>query len=103
MASAKSTKNVQITYGPDSVLWEPYPEINMHFLRGIEHHMQNLHRSRGHLFLNEVLDALGLQRTREGATSGWLDLPVLLAFENPDGNTITIKLVVEENIHENLG
>lgn len=52
--------------------WEANTDYNLCFLRGIQNYLNDLLHSRGHLFLNEALDALGLERTREGAVVGWL-------------------------------
>lgn len=47
--------------------WTPIPEYNLMFLRQVETNMHELLRSRKHVFLNEVFDALGIKRTSEGA------------------------------------
>ena len=52
--------------------WEGNSDYNFTFLRMTESWMNDLLNSRGHVFLNEVLDALGLKRTREGAVVGWV-------------------------------
>lgn len=41
------------------------------FLTAQQNYATDLLNSRGHIFLNEVLDMLGLQRTPEGALVGW--------------------------------
>ena len=55
--------------------WKPVEEYNYIFLRAQQEFMNNLLRSRGHLFLNEVYDALGFERSREGAMVGWVYKP----------------------------
>jgi hypothetical protein len=34
--------------------------------------MNDTLKTRGHIFLNEVYDALGMQRSKEGAVVGWI-------------------------------
>ena len=52
--------------------WEANSEYNRCFLQGIQNYANDLLHARGHVFLNEVLDAIGLERTPEGAVVGWI-------------------------------
>lgn len=52
--------------------WKRDPELNRVFLHCQQNYMNDLLRVRGHLFLNEVYDALGLPRSKEGQVVGWL-------------------------------
>lgn len=52
--------------------WKPVPEYNALFLRARQAYANDLLRSRGHLFLNEVYDMLGMERSREGSIVGWV-------------------------------
>lgn len=62
-----------------NVNWTRHPSANFLFLKGVQQHMNNLLRIRGHVFLNDAYDALGMPRTKEGSVAGWL-------FENPNGD-----------------
>ena len=55
------------------------PEITKMWLTGVQEHMNQKLRLHGHLFLNEVRDALHLPRSAQGQTLGWID-------GNPDGD-----------------
>jgi hypothetical protein len=52
--------------------WTTDPASNYLFLKGIQAHMNRILDIRGHLFLFEVYDALGIPRTKETIVSGWL-------------------------------
>ena len=52
--------------------WERRPECNLLFLKTMQNRMNDVLRARGHVFLNDVYDALGFQRTSTGALVGWL-------------------------------
>lgn len=52
--------------------WDPQPEYNLAKLRSVQDYCTLRLNSRGHLFLNEVFDELGLDRTPAGAVVGWL-------------------------------
>lgn len=53
--------------------WDKNPEFNMIFLKTQETIANNMLHERGHLFLNEVYDLLGFERTSIGAVVGWVD------------------------------
>jgi hypothetical protein len=48
------------------------PEYNAIFLNAQQRYANDKLRSRGHVFLNEVYDGLGIERTQEGAVVGWV-------------------------------
>lgn len=52
--------------------WSKTPEYNKHFLVAQQNYFNNLLMSRGHVFLNEIHDALGTPRTQAGAVVGWV-------------------------------
>ena len=52
--------------------WEKDAEFNLMFLRHQLQYANDLLKSKGHLFLNEVYDMLGIPRTRAGQVVGWI-------------------------------
>lgn len=53
-------------------MWEKDPEYNLIFLKAQQNYANDLLRSRGHLFLNEVYDMLGIPRSKAGQVVGWV-------------------------------
>lgn len=51
--------------------WNTVPELNRVFLQSVQNYMNDRLHVRGHVFLNEVYDALGIDRTRAGSIVGW--------------------------------
>lgn len=64
-----------------SSFFEKDPEYNLMFLRKQQDWANEVLRSRGHLFLNEVYDMLGIQRTKAGQVVGWV-----YDEKNPNGD-----------------
>ena len=52
--------------------WNASPEYNVAFLRLQQNWANDRLRARGHLFLNELYEELGLEHTPAGAQVGWL-------------------------------
>lgn len=52
--------------------WEKDSEYNLMFLRRQQDYANEKLRSKGHLFLNEVYDMLGIHRTKAGNVVGWI-------------------------------
>ena len=52
--------------------WSRDPGYNQMFLSSQQQYANDLLRSRGHVFLNDVLDNIGIDRTSEGAILGWI-------------------------------
>lgn len=52
--------------------WHKDLDMNKMFLKVSENHANDILKCRGHLFLNEVFDLLGLSRTEKGVLVGWV-------------------------------
>lgn len=55
-----------------SINWSKTPEYNLVFLKCQQQMANDLLNARGHLFLNEVYDMLGIPRTQAGVIVGWV-------------------------------
>lgn len=56
----------------NNVNWKKSPEYNLMFVKCQETFAQQLLSARGHVFLNDVYDSLGMPRTPQGAITGWV-------------------------------
>lgn len=52
--------------------WQQSPEYNRFFLQAQQNYANDLLKSRGHVFLNEVYEMLGFPHTKAGAVVGWV-------------------------------
>lgn len=52
--------------------WQKQAEYNRHFVQCQQNYANHLLQARGHVFLNEVYDMLGLERSSEGQVVGWV-------------------------------
>lgn len=59
-------------FDPTSTSWSKEPEYNLVFLKCQQNYANDMLRARGHLFLNEVYDMLGIPRSKAGAVVGWV-------------------------------
>jgi len=84
-AEGKKTRTVKIATGignPDetykrmfdelSPRWSPEPNYNQFTLTAEQNYLNDLLRSRGHVFLNEVYGRLGIPHSKAGAVCGWI-------------------------------
>jgi hypothetical protein len=62
-------------FDANSASWNREPEYNLIFLQCQQNYANDLLRSRGHVFLNEVYDMVGIPRSKAGAVVGWLLSP----------------------------
>lgn len=52
--------------------WDKNPEYSLMFLKNQQNYANDILKTRGHLFLNEVYDMLGIPRTKAGQIVGWV-------------------------------
>ena len=64
-----------------SPYWQADPEYNLVFLKAQQQYANDLLRAKGRLFLNDVYDMLGIEKTKAGQIVGWVYDPV-----NPNGD-----------------
>jgi Family of unknown function (DUF6353) len=76
-------KSVQVTVPGDPSIyarffdetndsWSRDPEVNLFFLKSQQNYANDLLKANGHIFLNEVYDLIGLDRSKAGQVVGWL-------------------------------
>ncbi|MDF2800257.1 MAG: hypothetical protein K0S61_160 [Anaerocolumna sp.] len=58
-------------FDESSTQWSNTPEYNLTFLKCQQNYANDLLHSRGHIFLNEVYDMLGIPRSTAGSITGW--------------------------------
>lgn len=52
--------------------WQKSAEYNTLFISGMQNYANDLLRARGYVFLNDVHDLLGIERTKAGQIVGWV-------------------------------
>lgn len=72
VADPNSYSPYAIVFDDGNEGWDPDPERSKFFLIQQQNWANELLKSRGHLFLNEVYDMLGARRTKAGAQVGWV-------------------------------
>lgn len=55
--------------------WEKDADHNLFFLRSVQNWANEVLKDRGHIFLNEIYDQLGYERTKAGQIVGWVYRP----------------------------
>lgn len=61
-----------VIYDDGCTGWTKDPELNKFFLKSQERYATDRLKAKGHLFLNEVYDMLGVPRTKAGQIVGWI-------------------------------
>lgn len=59
-------------FDSSSTQWRRDYNMNLFFLKAQQNYCNDILKTRGHVFLNEVYDMLGIPRSKEGAVVGWL-------------------------------
>lgn len=77
-------------FDASSKAWEKNADFNRMFLQQEEDYQNAVLRSRGHVFLNEVYERLGLEPTKAGQVVGW-------KLDNPDGDNFISFGIFETN------
>lgn len=95
--------------------WQSTPEYNRVFLQAQQNYFNDLLNARGHVFLNEVYDRLGMERSRAGQIVGWVrngkdgfidfgifdgDSPAVRDFVNGHEGSILLDFNVDGNIYD---
>ena len=81
--------------------WQRYwnAEQVLHYLRTKENEANDLLKIRKHLFVNEVNDMLGFERTPQGQVTGWI-----ITHENPDTHvSFGLDEMPDEELRQILG
>lgn len=52
--------------------WTKDPEFNLMYLKRQQDYANDILKAKGHLYLNEVYDMLGLERSKAGQVVGWI-------------------------------
>jgi len=82
-----------VFFDSDSPQWRTDNTFNEFFLKAQQNYANQKLEAQGHVFLNEVYDMLGVERTKEGAIVGWVkdhgdnfvDFDIYNPFNAPHG------------------
>lgn len=102
-----SKTKITVRFDQESHTWLKQFDYNRIFLETQFNWANDLLQARGHLFLNEVYDMLGLPRTSEGQLLGWLYTPdtrIKFMQSEPDADgAIDLEFMVDGEIYNKIG
>ena len=77
-------------------------EYNQLFLKNVEAFLNHRLNARGHVLVNDVLDAMDMPRTRNGCVMGWLKGSKLEFHIQQEDGFLLIDLHHDGDIHERI-
>ncbi|QPL14705.1 hypothetical protein SEA_SCHWARTZ33_60 [Gordonia phage Schwartz33] len=72
MPTAEGGSPYKVVFDETNPNWSKASEYNQIFINAQQNYANDLLRARGHVFLNDVHDMLGLPRTKAGQIVGWV-------------------------------
>lgn len=86
--------------------WQKNAEVNKLFIMAQQNYANHLLGARGHVFLNEIYDMLGIERSQAGQVVGWVvgngdnyvDFNVFRAYNEPFVNGYEPTIVLDFNV-----
>ncbi|QGJ89669.1 membrane protein [Gordonia Phage Odesza] len=72
VATEEGGSPYKVLFDESNVNWNKAHEYNQLFLNAQQNYANDLLRAKGHVFLNDVHDMLGLPRTKAGQIVGWV-------------------------------
>lgn len=75
--------------------WNRDPEYNLFYLKAQQNYLNDLLHARGHVFLNEVYDRIGVPRSKAGQVVGWI-----ISGDGSTDNYIDFGIFDGENNHK---
>ncbi|MET0787182.1 MAG: DUF6353 family protein [Paenisporosarcina sp.] len=91
-------KPIEVMYDESSHHWHNDGNYNRMFLQAQQNYANRMLHSRGHVFLNEIFDALGLPRTTNGAIVGWTNQDIPITFETHDEKDYSHPMILKFNV-----
>lgn len=88
--------------------WSPDPDVNAIFLQSVHNMCMDRLKYRGHVFLNDILDELGISRTSRGQLIGWIGSDgedfwkLEYQIEGEEAGPITITFLTQGEIYNNI-
>lgn len=70
--TAKGGSPYKVLFGEHNPNWNDQAEYNQIFIQAQQNYANDLLRARGYVFLNDVHEMLGLERTKAGQIVGWV-------------------------------
>lgn len=94
----------RVDFNSTSPNWDPHNNLNNDFfVHSAMNYCGHLMKSRGHVFVNDVLDQLGIRRIPEGQLYGWLEKEGLIEYEVLRyENQFVIVLEHQGDIHQSI-
>jgi hypothetical protein len=89
-----SDVEIRVVFDQSNSNWHNDQEYNHFFVKHVMSFMQDKCMARGSLFVNEVLDYLGIPRTPEGQLLGWNNFGERMDFSftsDSEGGRIVLK------------
>lgn len=97
------TSDVFVRFFEDNKHWSDNPEYNRLFIQTQFNWLNDLLQARGYVFINDVYDALGVEKTQYGQLHGWKKGPIEFGITHQVGSgRIWIRLNHEGNILDAL-
>lgn len=102
-------KVLKVVYDKSCTHWAKNADYNRYFLQAQQNYFNERLNALGHVFLNEVYDALGFKRTTQGAITGWLktgngfidfDIPFNVEFDQPMPLRFNIDGIIYDRIED---